>query len=322
MIGKIIIGKSFRGCISYCLEKDHAELLDQQLCFGDKREIIQQFNEVRRLNERVAKPVMHITLSLAPGERLLEGEVHKLLENAARDLGYENNQWIAIAHHDTSHQHFHIVVNRIGFDGKTLSDSNNYKKIVGLCRRMEKEMGLQQVQSPRRFLSAEQRKIPRSDQRKEKLRQVVIKSLQKARDYPDFERRVKAAGYEVIRARGIRFIDDKKVKIKGCELGFPLQRIEQLLSMDKLHRSLLLERMATKQQQAGIASNIPGRKMDKEQGKEISKESGRNMDSRITQQAAKILTEVNRQGHASINPELRKKSKKKKHSNHKLWTLL
>ena len=312
MIGKIIIGKSFRGCISYCLEKDQSAVLEQQLCFGDKREIIQQFNEVRQLNERVAKPVMHITLSLVPGERLLEKEVHRLLDNAARDLGYEKNQWIAIAHHDTSHQHFHIVVNRIGFDGKTLSDSNNYKKIAGLCRRMEKELGLQEVQSPRRFLSKEERSKPRFDQRKERLRQIIIKSLQKARDYREFETRVKAAGYEVIRARGIRFIDSRKVKVKGSELGFSLMRIEQLLGMDRLHRNLLLERMATKPQQAGIAPDRTGRKMDKEQAKDVSKESGRNMDSRITQQAAKILMEVNRQGQASINPEPRKKRRKKK----------
>jgi hypothetical protein len=312
MIGKIIIGKSFRGCISYCLEKDRAELLEQQLCFGDKREIIQQFNEVRQLNERVAKPVMHITLSLVPGERLLEKEVHKLLDNAARDMGYEKNQWIAIAHHDTAHQHFHIIVNRIGFDGKTLSDSNNYKQIAAYCRRMERELGLQQVQSPRRFLPTEERSKPRFDQRKERLRNIISQSIKKARDYPDFENRVKASGYEVIRARGIRFIDDKKVKIKGSELGFSLQRIERLLGMDRLHRNLLLERMATKPQQAGKIPDLPGRKMDKEQGKEISKELGRNMDSRITQQAAKILTEVNRQGQASINPEPRKKRRKKK----------
>lgn len=312
MIGKIIIGKSFRGCISYCLEKDRAELLEQQLCFGDKREIIQQFNEVRQLNERVAKPVMHITLSLVPGERLLDKEVHKLLEAAAKDLGYEKNQWIAIAHHDTSHQHFHIVVNRIGFDGKTLSDSNNYKKIAGLCRRMEKELGLQEVQSPRRFLPTKERSKPRFDQRKERLRNIICQSINKARDYPDFEKQIKAAGYEVIRARGIRFIDSRKVKVKGSELGFSLQKIDKILSMDRLHRNLLLERMASKPQQAGIASNKPRRKMDKEQAKDVSKEPGRNMDSRITQQAAKILTEVNRQGQASINPELRKRRRKKK----------
>lgn len=311
MIGKIIIGKSFRGCISYCLEKDQSAVLEQQLCFGDKREIIQQFNEVRQLNERVAKPVMHITLSLVPGERLSEGEVHKLLEAAARDLGYEKNQWLAIAHHDTAHQHFHIVVNRIGFDGKTLSDSNNYKKIAGLCRRMEKELGLQQVQSPRRFLPAEERNKPRVDQRKEKLRQIIIKSLQKARDYREFETRVKAAGYEVIRARGIRFIDSRKVKVKGSELGFSLQKIDKILSMDRLHRNLLLEQLEKRNKEAGVKIIGISKKMNNHPEKNQSKDMNKTGSSTTLQQAATILGDAGRQCPNSINLNLKKKRRKK-----------
>ena len=75
MIGKISIGKSLRHCISYALEdkldlakqaivKDRAELLAYNLCFGDKKELIQQFNEVRYLNLKLSKPVMHITLTI------------------------------------------------------------------------------------------------------------------------------------------------------------------------------------------------------------------------------------------------------------------
>lgn len=311
MIGKIIIGKSFRGCISYCLDKDQAEVLQQHLCFGEKKEIIQQFNEVRQLNERVSKPVMHITLSLVPGERLSGKQQHQLLDAAANDLGYANNQWIAIAHHDTSHQHFHIVVNRIGFDGKTLSDSNNYKRIANFCRRMEKELGLQEVQSPKRFLSAAERNTPRFDQRKEKLWHIIIQALKKARDYPDFEKRVKAAGYEVVRARGIRFIDDRKVKIKGSEVGFALQKIEKLLSMDSLLRTVLLNRVEEKRKQAGITAGAAGRKMEWGQGKDHSKEIDKPKELVAMQQAAKILADVSRQGQNSIDPIIKKKRRKK-----------
>lgn len=311
MIGKIIIGKSFRGCISYCLDKDRAEVLLQHLCFGEKREIIQQFNEVRRLNQRVSKPVMHITLSLVPGERLSEKDLHKLVDAASKDLGYDNNQWIGIAHHDTSHQHFHIVVNRIGFNGKTLSDSNNYKRIANFCRRMEKELGLQQVQSPRRFLSSAERSVPRSDQRKERLRHIIIQTLKKARDYPDFEKQLKAAGYEVIRARGIRFIDEKKVKIKGSELGFSLQKIEKILSMDRLLRTALLNRAEEKRKEAGIAAGAAGRKMEWGQGKDHSKEMHKAKDLMAVQQAAKILADVSRQGQHAIEPIVKKKRRKK-----------
>lgn len=312
MIGKIIIGKSFRSCISYCLDKDCAEVLQQHLCFGEKKEIIQQFSEVRQLNERVSKPVMHITLSLVPGEKLSDKQQHQLLDAAANDLGYPNNQWIAIAHHDTSHQHFHIVVNRIGFDGKTLSDSNNYRRIANFCRRMEKELGLQQVQSPKRFLSVTERNTPRFDQRKERLRQIIIQALKKARDYPDFEKRVKASGYEVIRARGIRFIDDKKVKIKGSEVGFALQKIEKLLSMDQLLRTVLLNRVEEKRKQAGIAAGAAGRKMEWGQGKDHSKELNKSKDLVAVQQAARILADLSRQTQQSTDPILKKRVRKKK----------
>lgn len=306
MIGKIIIGKSFRGCISYCLDKDRAEVLQQHLCFGEKREIIQQFNEVRQLNERVSKPVMHITLSLVPGERLSGKQQHQLLEAAAIDLGYDNNQWIGIAHHDTSHQHFHIVVNRIGFDGKTLSDSNNYKRIANFCRRMEKELGLQEVQSPRRFLSAAERHTPRFDQRKERLRQIIIQALKKARDYPDFEKKVKSAGYEVIRARGIRFIDEKKVKIKGSEVGFALQKIEKLLSLDSLQRGLFLERVQHKWKQSGI--NAKG--IQKEQSKEPSQQN--EMGRSVISETAKLLAKPEPFRQPPENAGLIKKRKRKK----------
>ncbi len=82
MIGKVIIGTSFKGCLMYCLNdkfqkpeletvmKDRAEVLLFNKCFGDQKELVQLFNEVRWLNPKLSKPVMHITLSLAPGENL------------------------------------------------------------------------------------------------------------------------------------------------------------------------------------------------------------------------------------------------------------
>lgn len=312
MIGKITIGKSFRGCISYCLDKDRAELLDYHLCFGDKKEIIQQFNELRQLNTKLTKPVLHISLSWAPGEKLEEKKLHHVLDQACRDLGYENNQWIAVAHHDSGHPHLHIVVNRVGFDGRTVSDSNNYRRIANFCRRMEKELDLQPVQSPRRFLPPEERSRPRLDQRKERLRTIIAQSLKKARDYAEFEHRVRAAGYEVIRARGIRFIDDRKVKVKGSELEFSLNRIEQLLNMDRLHRNLLLEQMENRRKEAGVKTIATAIKMDNHQKKDQSKDMNKPGSTTALQQAATILSEAGKQGQNAINPELRKKSKRKR----------
>lgn len=312
MIGKITIGKSFRGCISYCLDKNRAELLDYQLCFGDKGEIIQQFNELRQLNPKLTKPVLHISLNWAPGEKLTKENLHHVLDQAAHDMGYENNQWIAVAHHDSGHPHLHIIVNRIGFDGRTVSDSNNYKRIAGFCRRMEKELGLQPVQSPRRFLPVEERRKPRLDQRKERLRTIITESLKKSRNYAEFEHRVRAAGYEVVRARGIRFIDDRKVKVKGSELGYSLQRIEQLLKMDRLHRNLLLEQLGKRNKEAGVKTSATSKRMDKHPETNQSNDMNKPGSTTTLQQAATMLADTGKQGANAINPELKKKRKRKR----------
>ena len=181
MIGKITIGKSFRGCLLYCLNdkqklhkddvvfKNRAEVLMFNKCFGNQNELIQQFNEVRQLNPKLAKPVLHVTLSFAKDDKLDQNKLTAISEACAKDLGFENNQFVSIFHKDTEHPHMHIVANRIGFDKRTVSDSNNYQKTAAFCRKMELKYNLKQVLSPRRYLSKEQRLLPRNDERKKQL---------------------------------------------------------------------------------------------------------------------------------------------------------
>lgn len=259
MIGKISIGKSFRGCISYCLEdktpewndqpllKNRAEILSYNLCFGNKKELIQQFGEVRLLNPKLSKPVLHITLSLAPGEKLSRGKLIEMVEECARHMGFEKNQYISVHHNDTKHQHIHIVANRVDFDGKTLKDNHNYKRIANYCRKMELKYDLEQVLSPRMFLPKEMRQIPRQDARKENLRQNIKQCLSTAQSYPDFEKQMREKGYQIIKARGISFLDKQKVKVKGSEVGYSLQTIEKLLALKPELRHRMIEENEARQ---------------------------------------------------------------------------
>lgn len=240
MIGKIMIGKSFRGCLLYCLHdkqqneghpvvKDRAEVLLYNKCYGSSKELIQQFHDVRLLNQKVAKPVLHITLSLAPGEQLSKDKLMETTEACAKDMGFYNNQYVAIAHKDTGHQHLHIVANRINFDGRTVSDSNSYKKIAAFCRKMELKYELKHVLSPKRYLSREQRQLPRLDQRKERLREHIRTNLSASKSYGQFEGKIKELGYQVLKGRGIAFLDGKGVKVKGSDIGYSLMHIERVL---------------------------------------------------------------------------------------------
>jgi Relaxase/Mobilisation nuclease domain len=252
MIGYIGTGSSFFDCIRYCLEdkrelseeekqnlsqkdnlqhKDRAEVLFYNKCFGNKYELTKEFKDVAKLSKRVEKPVLHLSLRLAPGETLSRYQLAEIGSECAKEFGVADNQYICVLHKDTSEQHIHIVANRVGFNGKTASDSNSYKRMAALCRRLEKQYKLQEVLSPRAFLSPKDRLLPRQDQRKEKLKTDIRQTLEKARNYSDFEQRMLALGYKLVKGRGISFIDDKKVKTKGSEVGFSLAKIERILAL-------------------------------------------------------------------------------------------
>jgi hypothetical protein len=133
MIGKVMVGKSFGGCISYCLEdkrtlseeqkaqlsqedgvqhKNRAEVLEYNFCFGDKHELSDQFKDVRRLNKNVEKPVFHLAIRLAQGDKLTHEQWREVARGAAKEFKFDRNQYICILHKDTQQPHIHIVANR------------------------------------------------------------------------------------------------------------------------------------------------------------------------------------------------------------------
>jgi len=272
MIGHVSKGASFFHCISYCLEdkiklteemkrklaqvdhlqhKDRAEVLEYNLCFGDKYELAEQFRDVMKLSKQVEKPVLHLSLRLAPGDSLTREQWLEIGREAAKEFGVTDHQYISVLHKDTKEQHIHIVANRVGFNGKVASDSNSYKRMAALCRRLEKQYNLTQVLSPRAFLSPEERRLPRHDQRKEKLREDIRKTLKEVSLFSEFQKKMEDLGYQVIKGRGISFIDDKKVKVKGSEVGFSLAKIEKILALKQELAARQKQKFPTSPQENG-----------------------------------------------------------------------
>ncbi|GAA0548266.1 relaxase/mobilization nuclease domain-containing protein [Chitinophaga japonensis] len=254
MIGRVTKGKSFSGCIRYCLKdkkglsdlqkaqlslkdnlqhKDRAEVLFYNRCSGNTRELARDFREVAALSSRVEKPVLHISLRLAPGETLSNDKWMEIGQACAAEFGVEDHQYICILHKDAAQPHIHIVANRVGFNGKAAKDSQDYRRTAALCRRLEKQYGLREVLSPRAFLSPKERLLPRSDKRKEQLKTDVQQALEKSGTYREFEQRMQALGYTVIKGRGISFVDDKKVKTKGSDIGYSLATLEKALILNQ-----------------------------------------------------------------------------------------
>ena len=318
MIGKVMTGKAFRGCLLYCLNdkrqeknsdaemKDRAEVLGYNRCGGSDRELVQQFNEVRVLNTKLAKPVLHITLSLAEGEKLKKEKLTAISEACAREMGFQNNQWVAVLHHDTKHPHLHIVANRVGFDGRTVTDSNSYKRIALFCRKMEREHELQQVLSPKAFLSQKDSQLPRLDKRKEQLRKDVKECLLLSKSFEQFEGLMKRKKISMERGRGIVFTDEKKMRVKGSELGFSLATIAQSLarrqglSVEENKQEKHVHISTDKQGQMITKSGIAG--------------DGNFLVQKISREAMNILNQMIKPQfpEEGIAPELKQEIRKKK----------
>jgi hypothetical protein len=231
--------------LGYCLEdklspdgeilyKDRAEILQYNHCFGNKTELTSQFNEVQLLNPNLSLPVMHIVLTLPRGEQISKGAFTDIASDCARAMDFEKHQFVTILHKDTPQQHVHVVINRVGFDKQTVSDSFSHDRLADFCRKAEKKHHLRQELGPLRHRSREELKIPRHGIRLDLLKSNIGESLKISRNIGEFEQHMQERGYDIYRkeGRGIAFRDEKKVCIKGCEAGYPLKKIEATLAID------------------------------------------------------------------------------------------
>ncbi|MDR6941681.1 relaxase/mobilization nuclease domain-containing protein [Mucilaginibacter pocheonensis] len=154
MIASQKIGKSFMGALNYNLKKlnhaelkQRAELLETNFTSLDKDMIRREIDMVREQRPNLNRYVYHTSLNFHK-EDILSNE--RLLEIAHQYLqanGFTNNQYFIFRHHDADHPHLHLLLNRITFDGKVVSDSNNYKRSESILRSIEKQFNLTRVQS-------------------------------------------------------------------------------------------------------------------------------------------------------------------------------
>ena len=112
MIGKILKGRSFKGCVSYVLGNKEATLLASEgVLATDKESIINSFYMQSLLNPNLSKCVGHIPLSFSPDdkERMTDQFMERLAKEYMKAMGIENTQYILVRHNNTSHPHLHTA---------------------------------------------------------------------------------------------------------------------------------------------------------------------------------------------------------------------
>lgn len=148
MIAKIVKGKGFRGALNYLLG-ERGQIIGGNMAGRTARELAAEFKHVRQLRPTVGKAVVHIPLSAHPSDRpLTDAEMAAIAERVATALGYEHSPHVVIRHHDTEHQHIHLLLSKIDSNGQAVSDAHDYRKAEQVLRQIELDYGLTPVAAP------------------------------------------------------------------------------------------------------------------------------------------------------------------------------
>lgn len=160
MIAKIIQGTDFNGVINYMLNKpeDKAKVLAATgVRIASANDIAHDFNLQASMRPNVQKAVCHTILSFSSNdaERLTDAMMVKIAEEYLEKMGYADTQSLIVRHSDRQHPHLHICINRIGNDGKTITDRNEKYRSTKICRELTERHGFtigdgkQKVNRPR-----------------------------------------------------------------------------------------------------------------------------------------------------------------------------
>ncbi len=159
MIGKITTGSNFKSLFNYLLKKGKEAWIlggDRVLLEPNVNQLAEQFDWIARTRPTTKKPVKHLSIGFAPEDGQVSSKTKvEISQKVVNELGYDNNQWVVIAHgredpdHDWQHEHdhIHIVVNGINLDGERVKDSFDKTRLEKILRGLEDEHGLRKIVS-------------------------------------------------------------------------------------------------------------------------------------------------------------------------------
>ena len=208
MIARVYRSGSFANAVQYCQGKAiGGRALGSSVLTSDPKgpsewEIIREFLVVNEAKE-AARPVVHIPVRTRDGEHLSEEQWLEVAERVRTEMGYENSPWAAYLHNNEDGregQHLHLVLSRVTFDGKIVSDKFERWRVMEVMRGLERDFGLEPVLSRDRN---QPRLYPHSAVGQEREREFIMLRAQidaaggNARTLSGFVERLEAAGVRV-----------------------------------------------------------------------------------------------------------------------------
>ncbi|MFS4446548.1 relaxase/mobilization nuclease domain-containing protein [Maribacter sp. 2307UL18-2] len=145
MIARVLYRNNVQGVLNYVSGKPKNIILGFQNTYSDTDTDMKFFGRVLyHLGNRhdSEKRYAHISLNLPRGEHLNDKEFFELSKKFMEHMGYGEQPYVVIRHHDTKHEHVHIVSSTIKEDCLQINLSNDIRRSIATQKYLEKEFGL------------------------------------------------------------------------------------------------------------------------------------------------------------------------------------
>ena len=270
MIAKIIKGTNFSGVVNYMLSKREGQVKVLQangVRSSLPNDIAHDFNLQASMRPNVQKPVCHTILSFSAhdSERLTDATMVKIANEYLHKMGYGDTQSLIVRHSDRQHPHLHICINRIGNDGKTISDRNEKYRSTKICRELTERYGLTLGEGK---MAVNRHRLRGEDKLRYEIFDAIKAVLLQSKNWKDFVAGLNEQGIATrFKTKGNTDVVQGIIFEKGgC--SFSGSKIDRSCSFSRLNaeierniqqaqQHLLKEPMAHSIDESGFASDLP-----------------------------------------------------------------
>jgi hypothetical protein len=110
------------------VNKGDGILLTDNLFSENKEERISRFKNVIESNGNIKTNLaFEVCMSLPRSENILDEKFKNILNDYLKGMGYENCPYVCYRHDDRSHQHYHVIISQIDWEGKKIRDNFVFK---------------------------------------------------------------------------------------------------------------------------------------------------------------------------------------------------
>lgn len=149
MICKMVFGANFKGCLDYITgryEKDkHAEIVAHSegipnLGNNALTQIFEAYSQ--KGGHNIEHPVAHFAYSFHKNDscRLSNDLMVKIAREHMELMGIKDTEFIMTRHHDTEHDHLHLMFSMVDRNGDVINDSMWRARNKRICKFLTKSM--------------------------------------------------------------------------------------------------------------------------------------------------------------------------------------